>query len=90
MQNNNNNHTRWIIMKTNNLEAADRLLTETEAANIIGFSRNTLRAWRVTGRHHTSPPPRFVKCGRAVRYRYSELLEWMRQQTAVLTTSELS
>ena len=77
-------------MKTNNLKAVDRLLTETEAADIIGFSRNTLRAWRVTGRHHTSPPPRFVKCGRAVRYRYSELLEWMRQQTAVLTTSELS
>ncbi|MEW8119965.1 MAG: helix-turn-helix domain-containing protein [Candidatus Thiodiazotropha sp.] len=77
-------------MKTNNLKSVDRLLTESEVADIIGFSRNTLRAWRVTGRHHTSPPPRFVKCGRAVRYRYSELLEWMRQQTAVLTTSELS
>ncbi|MEW8089166.1 MAG: helix-turn-helix domain-containing protein [Candidatus Thiodiazotropha endolucinida] len=77
-------------MKTNNLKSVDRLLTESEVADIIGFARNTLRAWRVTGRHHTSPPPRFVKCGRAVRYRYSELLEWMRQQTAVLTTSELS
>jgi predicted DNA-binding transcriptional regulator AlpA len=77
-------------MTTNNLESADRLLTESEAADIIGFSRNTLRAWRVTGRHHTSPPPRFLKCGRAVRYRYSELLDWIGQQSVALTTSELS
>ncbi|MCG7996255.1 MAG: helix-turn-helix domain-containing protein [Candidatus Thiodiazotropha taylori] len=77
-------------MTTNNLDSSDRLLTESEAADIIGFSRNTLRAWRVTGRHHTSPPPRFVKCGRAVRYRYSELLEWIGQQSVALTTSELS
>ncbi|MET0000990.1 MAG: helix-turn-helix domain-containing protein [Candidatus Thiodiazotropha lotti] len=90
MNNNNNNHTRSIIMKKNILESSDRLLTESETAEIIGFSRNTLRAWRVTGRHHSSPPPRFVKCGRAVRYRYSELLEWIGQQTAALTTSELN
>ncbi|MCG7904803.1 MAG: helix-turn-helix domain-containing protein [Candidatus Thiodiazotropha weberae] len=77
-------------MTTNNLDSSDRLLTESEAADIIGFSRNTLRAWRVTGRHHTSPPPRFVKCGRAVRYRYSELLDWIGQQSVALTTSELS
>ncbi|MCG7936654.1 MAG: helix-turn-helix domain-containing protein [Candidatus Thiodiazotropha taylori] len=77
-------------MTTNNLDSSDRLLTESEAADIIGFSRNTLRAWRVTGRHHTSPPPRFVKCGRSVRYRYSELLDWIRQQSVALTTSELS
>ncbi|MEW8496195.1 MAG: helix-turn-helix domain-containing protein [Candidatus Thiodiazotropha taylori] len=77
-------------MTTNNLDSSDRLLTESEAADIIGFSRNTLRAWRVTGRHHTSPPPRFLKCGRAVRYRYSELLDWIGQQSVALTTSELS
>ncbi|MEW8441732.1 MAG: helix-turn-helix domain-containing protein [Candidatus Thiodiazotropha taylori] len=77
-------------MTTNNLESSDRLLTESEAADIIGFSRNTLRAWRVTGRHHTSPPPRFVKCGRAVRYLYSELLDWIGQQSVALTTSELN
>ncbi|MCG8095033.1 MAG: helix-turn-helix domain-containing protein [Candidatus Thiodiazotropha endolucinida] len=77
-------------MTINNLDSSDRLLTESEAADIIGFSRNTLRAWRVTGRHHTSPPPRFLKCGRAVRYRYSELLDWIGQQSVALTTSELS
>lgn len=77
-------------MTTNDLDSSERLLTESEAADIIGFSRNTLRAWRVTGRHHTSPPPRFVKCGRAVRYRYSELLDWIGQQSVALTTSDLS
>ncbi len=27
----------------------DPLLTETEAAKLLGFSKNTLLAWRVTG-----------------------------------------
>ena len=66
----------------------DRLLTETEAAELLGFSKNTLRAWRVTGRPHGDSPPQFVKCGRSVRYRLSTLLTWMDNQPCHRSTSD--
>ncbi len=66
----------------------DKLLTESEASNIVGFSRNTLRAWRVTGRQTNMTPPPFVKCGRAVRYRLSDLEQWMSSQIALHSTSD--
>lgn len=67
---------------------SDRLVTETEAAKLLGFSKNTLRAWRVTGRPRGALPPQFVKCGRAVRYRLSELLVWIDAQPCHLSTSD--
>ncbi len=69
-------------------EQVDRLLTETEASEIIGFSRNTLRAWRVSGRTSGMLPPPFVKCGRAVRYRLSDLQGWMEGQITLRSTSD--
>ena len=74
---------------SNNLnEPTDRLVTETEAAKILGFSKNTLRAWRVTGRPRGAQPPHFVKCGRAVRYRLSELFAWMNEQPNFRSTCD--
>ncbi len=66
----------------------DRLLTEAEAAEIIGFSKNTLRAWRVSGRLNKLIPPPFIKCGRAVRYRLSDLQTWMDGQITLRSTSD--
>lgn len=47
---------------------ADRLLTEVEAAERLSISVRTLQQWRVVG-----GGPRFVKLGRAVRYRPDDL-----------------
>ncbi len=52
---------------TTNLNAT-RLLTETEAASMLGVAPATLRRWRWAG----NPPP-FVKIGTAVRYDPADL-----------------
>jgi predicted DNA-binding transcriptional regulator AlpA len=50
----------------------DELLTEAQAAQLLKLSIRTLQAWRfrATG-------PRFVRAGRAVRYRRRELNQWV-------------
>lgn len=42
----------------------ERVLSDTEVADRLGVSRFTVRAWR-----HKGQGPRFMKMGRAVRYR---------------------
>jgi len=42
------------------------------AAEVLGLQKNTLEAWRSRG----GGPP-FVKLGRAVRYRQSDLETWI-------------
>lgn len=77
------------MSKNTTNEVQERLLTESEAADLIGFSKNTLRAWRVTGRPNKVCPPRFLKCGRAVRYRLSDLFGWMDEQASMRSTSDV-
>ena len=49
----------------------DRLVTEKEAAAMLGLQPSTLRRWRSTGQ---PGQPEFVKiAGRAIRYRLSDL-----------------
>lgn len=49
-----------------------RLVTEAEAASLLGFSRNTLRCWR-----SLKQGPDYVKCGnRSVRYPLDSLKQW--------------
>jgi hypothetical protein len=57
------------------------LLTEVQASDVLHLSVRTLQAWRGQGRG-----PYYVRAGRAVRYRRSDLLEWIRQQTVVTKT----
>lgn len=48
-------------------------VTETEAAEILGVARRTLQDWRFRG-----VGPRYLAySSRAVRYRLSDLEEWM-------------
>ena len=56
----------------------DRLLTRKEAAEILGFQPQTLARWKWEGRENR---PREVRVGsRAIRYRASDLLQWIAAQ----------
>lgn len=55
---------------------ACELLNEVRAAEILGLSIRTLQAWRA---HGTGPC--FVRAGRAVRYRRSDLGSWIEANT---------
>jgi predicted DNA-binding transcriptional regulator AlpA len=52
----------------------DRLLREREVSEMLGVAIATLQAWRRLGK-----PPAFIRLGRAVRYRLSDLHELIRQ-----------
>ena len=51
-----------------------RTLTEVEVAARLGVSRFTVRSWRLKGFG-----PRFLKMGRAVRYRPQDVDDYERQ-----------
>ena len=59
----------------------DLLLTEVQAAEFLNLSVRTLQSWRVSG----SRIP-FVRCGRAIRYRFSDLIVWIKANTVNSTT----
>ncbi len=54
----------------------DALLTENQAVLLLNLSARTLQSWRLRG-----GGPKFVKAGRAVRYRRSDLLDWIDKGT---------
>jgi predicted DNA-binding transcriptional regulator AlpA len=58
----------------------ERLLTAREAANFLRVSESWLAKARMQG---NGPP--FVKIGRSIRYRQSDLLRWMRSRTHLST-----
>ena len=51
-------------------------LTTREASQYLGLKRCTLEAWRCRGNG-----PRFVKLNRAVRYRLTDLNDWIESRT---------
>ena len=53
------------------------LLDEKEAAHLLDTSPGTLSVWRSTGRYNLP----FIKIGRNVRYRRSDLLAWLEKRT---------
>ncbi len=55
---------------------SDRLLLTDEAAAWLQVAPRTLEDWRTAG-----AGPRFVKIGRLVRYRVSDLQEWVAART---------
>jgi len=60
-----------------------RLLTQPEAARLLGLSERTLERLRVAG-----GGPLYVKAGRAVRYRESDLEAWIAARV-VSSTSQI-
>ena len=56
----------------------DRLLTRDEAAEFLGLKNSrTLEVWASTNRYGLP----YVKVGRSVRYRLSDLEKWLQERT---------
>jgi len=55
----------------------NNLLSGSQAAEFLGVTTGTLSVWRSTGRY--SIP--FIKIGRCVRYRLSDLEAWLISRT---------
>jgi len=62
-------------------QSTNPLLTPSEAATYIGVSKNTLSVWRCVGRYAIP----FIKVGRLVRYRRSDLEAWLESRTRSMT-----
>ena len=60
----------------------EHLLTTAEAAEIVRLSQPHLEKMRVYGRG-----PRFVRLGRAIRYRRADLMVWV-EASLIGSTSE--
>jgi predicted DNA-binding transcriptional regulator AlpA len=74
-----------VIMMSNNLQNETvEILTEIEAAQYIGMSRSFLNADRSNGhRKNRTKGPAFLKLGRSVRYRKTDLDEWLKTNRVV-------
>lgn len=59
----------------------DILLTEAQTADHLSISMRTLQAWRVRG-----GGPVFIRAGRSIRYRRSDLLCWIEANAATSTS----
>lgn len=62
---------------TNNDPQHDRLYSPEEAAKYLGVVENTLSVWRSTGRYNLP----YIKVGRLVRYRLSDLQAFLTRHT---------
>lgn len=54
----------------------DDLLKEAPVAKVLNVAPGTLNIWR-----HEGKGPRYVKLGGAVRYRYGDLLDYIKQRS---------
>ena len=59
--------------------ARSELLDERQTAEFLNVSPGTLSVWRSTGRYHLP----FVKVGRKVRYRRSDLEAWLESRARI-------
>jgi excisionase family DNA binding protein len=60
----------------------DEFWSSDYVAELLVLTRNTLEKWRVRGE---GPP--FVKLGGRVRYRRSDVLAWIEENTKATTTT---
>jgi predicted DNA-binding transcriptional regulator AlpA len=62
---------------------ADPLLPPVVAAQYLGMKEQTLAVWRMARRKRKSPPPPlpFIRLGRQVRYRLSDLQAFLAAET---------
>jgi len=66
--------TDGVALESSFAPSDKRTLTDVEVAARLGVSRFTVRSWRLKGLD-----PRFLKMGRAVRYRPQDVDEYERQ-----------
>ena len=62
--------------------ASDRLVDTAGAAGMMKVQPQTLALWRCTGRYGLP----YVKVGRSIRYRVSDIEAWLRGRTVAPTT----
>lgn len=65
------------------LQKQDRLLKQEDVKEILGLADSTLEQWRLRGKG-----PKFVRVGRAVRYRESDIHTYIKNLRAFSSTSE--
>ena len=65
------------------IQAGFDLIDCQETAEILGISKSALEAWRTTGRYKLP----FIKVGRNVRYRRSDVLQWLDSRTRAGSTA---
>lgn len=71
------------------IEHYDPLLSDKEAAPVVGSTPNSLRQSRYTGLLFGVPAPKFIKLGRSIRYRFSELLAFRDSFPEIDSTTRL-
>lgn len=59
------------------LDDPDQLLSVEQTAELLCVSVATLNAWRSNGRHNLP----YVRVGNRIRYRLSDLREWLQSRT---------
>jgi hypothetical protein len=62
----------------------DGLLDQTRLAEQLVVTTKCLEAWR-----HRGGGPKFVKVGRLIRYRPSDVAEWLMRRTATSTSEKV-
>ncbi|WP_084168027.1 helix-turn-helix domain-containing protein [Pseudomonas vranovensis] len=65
------------------MKTASPMLDEVQAAKHLNVSPGTLSVWRSTGRYQLP----FLKVGRKVRYRLSDLDAWLESRTRKTTSA---
>jgi len=65
-----------VTLKSTILSSQHLLLDEKAAAQLIDVAPGTLSVWRSTGRYQLP----FVKIGRNVRYRRTDLTDWLERR----------
>jgi excisionase family DNA binding protein len=66
------------------MDQTERLLSTVEAAAYLDTADHTLEVWRST-RRHAIP---YIKIGRNVRYRKSDLDKWMQSRLVAVNAEE--
>jgi|ERR1700733_6394614 excisionase family DNA binding protein len=61
----------------------EELFTVAEIAKQLRLSESALNKWRITG-----SGPKFIKVGRLVHYRRSDISEWLEKQVRVSTSDQ--
>lgn len=58
-------------------QSTDLLFTPKQASNYLGVAHDTLSVWRCVGRYNIP----YIKVGRLVKYRKSDLDAWLEKRT---------
>jgi predicted DNA-binding transcriptional regulator AlpA len=66
-----------------NFQNTDKLLTQKEVKEITGLADSTLEQWRLKGKG-----PKFIKLGRLVRYRLSDVDTYISRLQGFNSTTE--